>query len=136
MQDDYEIIKKVGQGKYSEVFQGFNVVKHESIIIKVLKPIVLKKIKREVLVLSNLDHPNIIKLYDLVQDQGSLNYSLIFPEMPFIPLKQNYHLLTLEKIKFIIREILLALDHAHSRGIFHRDIKPQNILTDFKSIAT
>jgi casein kinase II subunit alpha len=53
-QDHYEIIKKVGRGKYSEVFLGFNTLNSSKCIIKVLKPIKKKKIKREVKILQNL----------------------------------------------------------------------------------
>ena len=53
-QENYEIIKKVGRGKYSEVFEGINIIKDEKCVIKVLKPIKKKKIKREVKVIHML----------------------------------------------------------------------------------
>jgi casein kinase II subunit alpha len=53
-QDNYEIIKKVGRGKYSEVFQGINIQNNTFCVIKVLKPIKKKKIKREIKILQNL----------------------------------------------------------------------------------
>ena len=45
-QDDYEIIKKIGRGKYSEVFEGMNVVTMTKVVIKILKPVKKKKIRR------------------------------------------------------------------------------------------
>jgi casein kinase II subunit alpha len=53
-QDNYEIIKKVGRGKYSEVFLGINTQNMQKCVIKVLKPIKKKKIKRELKILQNL----------------------------------------------------------------------------------
>jgi casein kinase II subunit alpha len=53
-QENYEIIKKVGRGKYSEVFQGINIQNNTYCVIKVLKPIKKKKIKREIKILQNL----------------------------------------------------------------------------------
>ena len=47
-QDDYEVIRKVGRGKYSEVFEGLNAVTSEKCIVKILKPVKKKKIRREI----------------------------------------------------------------------------------------
>ena len=70
-QDDYEVIRKVGRGKYSEVFEGMNVVNNEKCIIKILKPVKKKKIKREIKILQNLrGGPNVIQLLDTVRDPG------------------------------------------------------------------
>ncbi|RUS13650.1 kinase-like domain-containing protein [Jimgerdemannia flammicorona] len=66
---NYEIIRKVGRGKYSEVFEGVNVVNGEKCVIKVLKPVKKKKIKREIKILQNLaGGPNIVGLLDVVRD--------------------------------------------------------------------
>lgn len=68
-QDNYEICRKVGRGKYSEVFEGANVLTGEQCVIKVLKPVKKKKIKREIKILQTLDGgPNIIGLLDIVRD--------------------------------------------------------------------
>ena len=68
-QDDYQVCRKLGRGKYSEVFEGMNIVNNEKIVIKILKPVKKKKIKREIKILQNLRNgPNIITLYDVVKD--------------------------------------------------------------------
>ncbi len=65
-------MRKIGRGKYSEVFEGTNVVANTPCVIKILKPVKKKKIKREVLILENLrGGTNIIKLYDTVADPAS-----------------------------------------------------------------
>lgn len=62
-------MRKVGRGKYSEVFEGVNVQTEEKCIIKVLKPVKKKKIKREIKILQNLaGGPNVIGLLDVVRD--------------------------------------------------------------------
>jgi len=79
--DDYEIVKKIGRGKYSEVFEGFSVAKEpsERCVIKILKPVKKKKIKREVKILQNLcGGTNIIQLLDVVRDPETKTPSLIF----------------------------------------------------------
>lgn len=73
-QDNYEILRKVGRGKYSEVFEGVHVsggsaTGAEKCIIKVLKPVKKKKIKREIKILQNLaGGPNVVGLLDVVRD--------------------------------------------------------------------
>lgn len=65
----YEIKKKIGRGKYSEVFLGINAFNQQNCVIKVLKPVKKKKIKREIKILQNLTGgPNIIGLLDIVRD--------------------------------------------------------------------
>ncbi|KAF9413972.1 Casein kinase II subunit alpha [Entomortierella beljakovae] len=79
VQDNYEIIRKVGRGKYSEVFEGINITSNERRCIKVLKPIKKKKIKREIKILQNLaGGPNVIRLFDVVRDPQSKTPALIF----------------------------------------------------------
>lgn len=68
-QDDYEVVRKIGRGKYSEVFEGYNTVNRQKCVIKILKPVKKKKIKREIKILQNLcGGPNIIRLLDVVRD--------------------------------------------------------------------
>lgn len=68
-QDNYEIIRKVGRGKYSEVFQGVNITNDQKCVIKALKPVKKKKIRREIKILQNLAGGiNIVGLIDIVRD--------------------------------------------------------------------
>lgn len=61
--------EKLGRGKYSEVFEGINVVNYQKCVIKVLKPVKKKKIKREIKILQNLaGGPNVVALLDVVRD--------------------------------------------------------------------
>ena len=65
-QDNYEVVRKVGRGKYSEVFEGIQVATGNKVIIKILKPVKKKKIKREIKILQNLaGGTNIIRLLDV-----------------------------------------------------------------------
>ena len=58
-----------GRGKYSEVFEGINVVNYQKCVVKVLKPVKKKKIKREIKILQNLSGgPNVVALLDVVRD--------------------------------------------------------------------
>mmetsp|Transcript_42222 Transcript_42222/g.99074 ORF Transcript_42222/g.99074 Transcript_42222/m.99074 type:complete len:356 (-) Transcript_42222:151-1218(-) len=130
-QEDYEVIRKVGRGKYSEVFEGINVVNDQRCVIKILKPVKKKKIRREIKILQNLcGGPNIIKLLDIVRDPQSKTPSLIFEHVNNTDFKILYPTLTDMDIRFYIYELLVALEFSHSNGIMHRDVKPHNVMID------
>lgn len=129
-QDNYEIIKKLGRGKYSEVFLGADLIKGEKCVIKVLKPVKRKKIKREISILKNLDGPNIIGLLDVVREPQLKTPGLIFEHVNNIDFRTLYQLFTDYDIRFYMYELLRALDYSHSMGIMHRDVKPHNVMID------
>uniref|UniRef100_A0A2P2L223 Casein kinase II subunit alpha n=2 Tax=Rhizophora mucronata TaxID=61149 RepID=A0A2P2L223_RHIMU len=130
-QDDYEVVRKVGRGKYSEVFEGVHCTNNEKCIIKILKPVKKKKIRREIKILQNLcGGPNIVKLLDIVRDQQSKTPSLIFEYVNNTDFKVLYPTLSDYDIRYYIYELLKALDYCHSQGIMHRDVKPHNVMID------
>ncbi len=125
------MIRKVGRGKYSEVFEGINVVNDARCVIKILKPVKKKKIRREIKILQNLcGGPNIIKLLDIVRDPQSKTPSLIFEHVNNTDFKILYPTLTDTDIRYYIHELLVALEFSHSNGIMHRDVKPHNVMID------
>nr|KAJ0223274.1 hypothetical protein LSAT_V11C200080480 [Lactuca sativa] len=106
-QDNYEVVRKVGRGKYSEVFEGFHCTNDEKCIIKILKPVKKKKIKREIKILQNLcGGPNIVKLLDIVRDQQSKTPSLIFEYVNNTDFKALYPTLSDVDIRYYIYELL------------------------------
>ncbi|TNY20585.1 hypothetical protein DMC30DRAFT_397342 [Rhodotorula diobovata] len=131
IQDNYEVVRKVGRGKYSEVFEGVNVVNEDKCVIKVLKPVKKKKIKREIKILQNLaGGTNVITLLDVVRDPQSKTPSLVFEHVNNTDFKVLYPRLTDFDVRYYIFELLKALDFCHSRGIMHRDVKPHNVMID------
>ncbi|MBA0560924.1 hypothetical protein Golob_017795, partial [Gossypium lobatum] len=108
-QDDYEVVRKVGRGKYSEVFEGVHITDNEKCVIKILKPVKKKKIKREIKILQNLcGGPNIVKLLDIVRDQQSKTPSLIFEYVNNTDFKVLYPTLSDYDIRYYIYELLKA----------------------------
>lgn len=130
-QDNYQLVRKLGRGKYSEVFEGINVTNNEKVVIKILKPVKKKKIKREIKILENLrGGPNIITLLDVVKDPVSRTPALIFEYVNNTDFKQLYQQFTDYDIRFYLYELLKGLDYCHSMGITHRDVKPHNVMID------
>lgn len=131
-QDDYHIVRKLGRGKYSEVFEAINVTNNnEKCVIKILKPVKKKKIKREIKILENLcGGPNVISLLAIVKDPVSRTPALIFEHVNNVDFKQLYQTFGDLDIRYYIREVLKALEFCHSMGIMHRDVKPHNVMID------
>lgn len=130
-QDKYEVTKRLGRGKYSEVFQGVELPSGNTVVIKVLKPVKKMKIKREIQILQNLvEGPNIIELFDVVRDAQSKTPALVFEHVENIDFRTLYPKFTGLDIRYYMFELLKALDYCHSMGIMHRDVKPHNVMID------
>ena len=130
-QEDYEVVRKIGRGKYSEVFAGINVINNTKCVVKILKPVKKKKIKREIKILQNLcGGKNVIQLLDVVRDSQSKTPSLVFEYINNTDFKTLYPTLTDYDIRYYMFELLKALDFSHANGIMHRDVKPHNVMID------
>jgi serine/threonine protein kinase len=134
----YRIVRQVGYGGMSTVFLAEDINLGRDVAVKVFWPRpgetkdFLRRFSREARVLAQLDHPNILPVYDYGEQDGQAY--LVMPYMPGGSLKdkltEHNSLLPAEAIHLTI-EMLKALQYAHERGLIHRDIKPGNML--FKS---
>jgi len=91
----------------------------------------IKRFNREAQAATSLDHPNIVNIYDVGEENDI--YYIVMEYVKGMTLKQyiqTHHYIPVEKTLHIMQEVISAIDHAHQHGIIHRDIKPQNILID------
>lgn len=133
-QQNYELVRKLGRGKYSEVFEAVNSSNNTKCVVKVLKPVKKKKIRREIKILTNLrGGPNVINFYDVVKDPVTRTPAIIFEYVDNNDFKSLYQQLVDYDIRFYMFEILKALDFCHSMGIMHRDVKPHNMCIDHRA---
>ena len=130
-----EEIQKVGSGTYGDVYKGKLKGSNEIIAIKKIKidlenEGIPSTALREITILRELQHPNIIELKDVICNNNKLYLLFEFAEYDlrkFLEECENKHLEE-ETIKSFLYQILDALAYCHSKKIIHRDLKPQNIL--------
>jgi serine/threonine-protein kinase len=139
--DHYEIEEQIGQGGMATVYRALERKHKRRVAIKVLRSEVgdsigLERFSREIEIISKLQHPNILPLYDSGEWKNRLFYV-----MPLIEGESLRDRLTREP-KMPVNEVVelaqrtaLALDYAHTRGIVHRDIKPENIMLTGGSVV-
>ncbi len=131
----YEITELIGEGGMADVYKAVDVVDHKNIAVKILKKEFaeseefLRRFRNESKAIAVLSHPNIVKIYD-VGFSEKIQY-IVMEYIDGITLKEyieNERVLSWKDAVHFVIQILRALQHAHERGIVHRDIKPQNIM--------
>ncbi|KAJ6842213.1 putative serine/threonine-protein kinase [Iris pallida] len=136
--DSFEKLDKIGQGTYSNVYRARDLDNGKIVALKKvrfdnLEPESVRFMAREIHILRRLDHPNVVKLEGLVTSRMSCSLYLVFEYMEhdlaglasFPGLK-----FTEPQVKCYMQQLLRGLDHCHSRGVLHRDIKGSNLLID------
>jgi eukaryotic-like serine/threonine-protein kinase len=133
----YEILRQLGQGGMGAVYQARDRELDRLVAMKVIRPElatrpdILQRFKQELILARQVTHRNVIRIFDLGEADG-----IKFITMEFIE-GQDLKTLVAEKGKpsieetvSILEQVCLALEAAHSEGVVHRDLKPQNIMVD------
>lgn len=136
--DTFERLEKIGQGTYSNVYRARDVDTGKMVALKKVRfdnfqPESVRFMAREIMILRKLDHPNIMKLEGIITSRLSCSIYLVFEYMehdlsgllsyPGIKFTES-------QIKCYMHQLLRGLEHCHSKGIMHRDIKSSNILVN------
>ena len=141
----YEIVGKIGTGGMADVYKAMDHKLNRFVAVKVLKPefredaTFVKKFRSEAQAAAGLTHPNIVNVFDVGDDEGV--YYIVMELIEGITLKEYISKkgkLSVKEATSIAIQVSMGLEAAHSHGIVHRDVKPQNIIisTDGKVKVT
>ena len=141
----YEIVGKIGTAGMADVYKAMDHKLNRFVAVKVLKPefredtTFIRKFRSEAQAAAGLTHPNIVNVFDVGDDGGV--YYIVMELIEGITLKEYISKkgkLSIKEATSIAIQVSMGLEAAHSHGIVHRDVKPQNIIisTDGKVKVT
>ena len=131
----YEIQELIGVGGMAVVYRAYDIVEDRIVAIKILKDEFLgnkefiRRFKNESKAIAVLAHPNIVKVYDV--SFGTKIQYIVMEYIDGVTLKEyisKHQPMDWKDAVYFTHQILSALNHAHEKGVIHRDIKPQNIM--------
>ena len=127
----YQVIKKIGEGAYGKIYKVKN---KQSGDIRAMKQITKSKIpditkfQTEIQILSMVDHPNIVRLFEVIEDDKYFNLLQELCTGGELYKKYQTTQLKEKEIAKIFNQIMSAVAYCHEKGIVHRDLKLENIL--------
>ena len=136
LRDNYDCTKRLGKGGFGKVFQVRNKTTKKFFACKKLSKLNinnLAKFQNEIDILMKMDHPNIVKLYEVFESENSLY--LIMEECDggelfdrILHRINTNNMYTEREACILIKQIIGAIEYCHNNGIAHRDLKPENLL--------
>lgn len=133
----YQIVQTLGEGGMGAVYKARDLELDRLVALKVIRPDlarnpdIIDRFKQELLLSQRVTHRNVIRIYDLGEGDGVKFITMEYIEGHDLRglIRERKKLPPVEAIE-IMQQVCLALDAAHSVGVIHRDLKPQNIMLD------
>ncbi len=132
----YLLTKQIGQGGMADVYTAVDTVLNREVAVKILRgelrndPVSLLRFQREAVASTSLNHPNVVEIFDVGEEDG--HHFIVMEYVKGLTLKQliaSRGALCKEEAVDVMKQLVDATAEAHRKGIIHRDIKPQNVLT-------
>ncbi|KNA07012.1 hypothetical protein SOVF_175830 [Spinacia oleracea] len=137
MQGKYELGRVLGQGTFARVYYARNLESGKSVAMKVVgkekvvRAKMMDQMKREISVMKRLKHPNIVELFEVMATKSKIFLALELVRGGELHAKVSKEgKLEEQTARSYFRQLISAVDYCHSRGVFHRDLKLENLLLD------
>eukprot|EP01064_Diplonema_japonicum_P033206 TRINITY_DN6496_c0_g1_i1.p1 TRINITY_DN6496_c0_g1~~TRINITY_DN6496_c0_g1_i1.p1 ORF type:complete len:463 (+),score=65.54 TRINITY_DN6496_c0_g1_i1:28-1389(+) len=134
--NQYLVISDIGQGAYGKVKLAYNDDTGDPVAIKIMqKSRVKAKYKREIAIMKKLNHPNLVRLHEVIDDETSEKVYLVLDHVENGPVasllasgKLDKSPLPDKKLKRLLADVAGGLQYLHAQGVLHKDLKPDNLL--------
>ena len=120
-----------GEGTYSEVFRAVDRRTGKNCVAKVLRPIDMYRVKREIKIIQDLSEgPNMLHILDMARNNSNGAIAIVTEYVNNTYYRDLFPSLDDYDVRFYMFQLLRAIEHTHKYSIFHRDIKPGNVMID------
>jgi serine/threonine-protein kinase len=132
----YTIVREIARGGMGVVFEAEQHHPRRRVALKTLRDSALatrdelQRFRREAQAAADLDHPGIVRIYELGETEGRVWFTMPLAEGGSVAGRMHRYLGDIPRSVRLIRDVARAVAHGHARGVLHRDLKPSNILLD------
>ncbi|XP_042535701.1 sperm motility kinase 4A-like [Dipodomys spectabilis] len=132
----YRVLRTIGEGGFASVYLAKHLPTDSLVAVKTISKENCPSVDTELDILKSVEHPNIIKLYQVVEAEQRVNLVMEYLEEGDLA-DYVYKVVRLreEEARLLFRQIVRAVNYCHDHGIVHRDIKAENILLDSQGTA-
>ncbi|WP_157070035.1 serine/threonine-protein kinase [Sandaracinus amylolyticus] len=139
--DRYRIVRHLADGGMGKVYVGEQIRLGMSVAVKILDragyedPMLAGRFEREAIATAALRCPHIVQVFDwgILPEGGCYLVMELLPGADLATLMMQDGLFGVERTLHVLRQLAIAIDHAHSHGIVHRDLKPENVMVDLEA---
>jgi serine/threonine protein kinase/tetratricopeptide (TPR) repeat protein len=139
--DRYQILEKLGEGGMGRVYKALDLELDRAVALKTIRADksssreILERFKQELILARKVTHKNVIRIYDLGEFEGMKFFTMELVEGASLRdvLLEKHKVPIVETLSFM-KQMLHGLAEAHSQGVVHRDLKPQNIMVDGRGV--